>query len=117
MSANPSSLPQRELTIDLRVSTDGTPTLVCRGRMVLEGATQFRAEVKNLTLQHKLLLADLSGVDFVDSSGLGSVLGTYIYARSGGCNLKLINAHPRVRDLLNITHLNQSSMTATSACA
>jgi anti-anti-sigma factor len=74
--------------------------------MVLEGATQFRAQVKNLMAQHKLLLADLSGVDFVDSSGLGSVLGTYISALSGGCTLKLINVHPRVRDLLNIAHLN-----------
>ena len=106
MSANPSSLPQRELTIDLRLSPDGTPTLVCRGRMVLESATQFRAKVKNLTPEHKLLLADLSGVDFVDSSGLGSILGTYISALSDGCNLKLINVHPRVRDLLNITRLN-----------
>jgi len=104
MSSNPT--PQRNLTIDLRVSDDGTPTLVCRGRINLENASLFRSEVKSLALQNKLVLADLSGVDTVDSSGLGSILGTYISAKSDGCELKLINVHPRVKDLLNITHLN-----------
>lgn len=50
-------------------------------------------------------LADLSDVDFVDSSGLGAVLSAYLSARSAGCDLKLIKVHPRVKDLLNITRL------------
>jgi|SRR5271157_6643011 len=106
MSANASPTPQRTLTIDLRTSPDGTPTLVCRGRITLEDAIRFRSQVKSLTPQHKVVLADLSGVDSVDSSGLGSILGTYVSAKSDGCDLKLINVHPRVKDLLNITRLN-----------
>lgn len=107
MSAGSSSTPQRELTIELRTSADGTPTLVCRGRITLEDGTEFRSRVKSLTPQHKVVLADLSGVDSVDSSGLGSILGTYVSAKSDGCELKLINVHPRVKDLLNITHLSK----------
>lgn len=104
MSSSPT--PQRNLTIDHVVAEDGVPTLVCRGRINLESAGLFRSEVKNLALQHKLVLADLSGVDAVDSSGLGSILGTYISAKSDNCELRLINVHPRVKDLLNLTHLN-----------
>lgn len=104
MSSNP--MPQRGLTIDHIVSDDGTPTLVCRGRINLENASLFKSEVKSLSVQHELVLADLSGVDAVDSSGLGSILGTYISAKSDNCELRLINVHPRVKDLLNITKLS-----------
>jgi anti-sigma B factor antagonist len=98
-------MPQRTLTIVNQVSGDGTPTLVCRGRITVETADPFRSEVKKLSPQHKRVLADLSAVDSVDSSGLGNLLGTYVSAKSDGCELKLVNVHPRVRDLLNITRL------------
>ena len=47
----------------------------------------------------------MSGVDYVDSAGLGSLLGIFVSARGDGCYLELINVHPHVRDLLNMTHL------------
>ena len=96
---------QRWLTIEHNVAADGRPTLVCKGRINLESASLFRNEVKSLSPSHKTVLADLSGVDSVDSSGLGSILGTYVSAKNDGCNLILVNVHPRVKDLLNITKL------------
>ena len=101
------SAPHRTFAIDHTTDPDGTPTLVCRGRFTLETSGLFRSEVKSLSPQHKLVQADLSGVDYVDSAGLGSLLGTYISAQSDGCHLKLVNVHPRVKDLLNIAHLNK----------
>ena len=103
MATTPS--PQRFLTIEHNVSADGTPTLMCRGRINLESANAFRKEVKSLSPTHPNVLADLSGVDAIDSSGLGSVLGTYVSAKNDGCDLVLINIHPRVKDLLDITKL------------
>lgn len=108
MPGNLAPTPKNKLTIDHSVSPEGTPTLVCRGRITMETASQFRSEVKSLSPQHKLLLADLSGVDSVDSAGLGSVLGTYISAKADGCDLMLVNVHPHVKDLLNISHLNRA---------
>ncbi len=96
---------QRLLNIQCQVSEDGTPTLVCRGRINLESANALRAEVKNLSSTHRTVLADLSAVDAVDSAGLGSILGTYVSAKNDGCELVLVNVHPRVKDLLNITKL------------
>jgi len=73
MSSNPT--PQRNLAIDHSVSDEGTPILVCRGRINLKNANLFSFVVKSFPPQNKLGLADLSGVDAVDSSGLGSSLG------------------------------------------
>lgn len=103
MATTPGS--QRWLTIEKHIAEDGTPTLMCKGRLNLDSANIFRAEVKSLSPTHHTVLADLGGVDAVDSSGLGSILGTYVSAKSDGCNLLLVNVHPRVKDLLNITKL------------
>ena len=105
MSTNPA--PFRSFTIEHTTDAHGTPVLVCRGRMNLETAEQFRAEVKKLAAGHKHIDADLANVDQVDSAGLGSILGTYISAKNQGCDLQLINVNPRVKDLLNITHLSK----------
>lgn len=105
MAANSVPPPQRTLTIEHLVSGDGTPTLVCHGRITAETSSLFKSEVKSLAAQHKRVLADLSGVNFVDSSGLGAVLATYTSAKSAGCELRLIKVHPQVKDLLNITRL------------
>ena len=94
-----------KLIVEHTVSDGGTPTLVCRGRITMETASQFRSEINTLAPKHKFLKADLGGIDFVDSEGLGSILGTYIVASSHGCDLILVNVNSRVKDLLNITHL------------
>jgi len=103
MSTTPGA--QRTLSIEHHVDENGTPRLICRGRVNLESAATFRNEVKSLSPGNKKLLVDMSGVDAVDSSGLGSILGTYVSAKNDGCEMILVNVHPRVKDLLNITRL------------
>ena len=105
MAATPLPTPQRTLSIDHAPSDDAIATLVCKGQITLETSGAFKSEVKKLAPAHKYILVDLSEVDFVDSFGLGDVLAAYIAARSVGCNLKLVKAHPRVKDLLDITRL------------
>ena len=94
-----------KLIIEHTASDGGTPTLVYRGRITTETADHFRSEIKTLAPKHRFLKADLGGIDFVDSEGLGSILGTYIFALSHGCKLILVNVNSRVKDLLSITHL------------
>ena len=103
MTTSPGS--SRSLTIHHVGSTDGTATLTCHGRITLETAELFKSAVKNLAPGHQRVLADLSEVDFVDSTGLGNVLAAYISAKSARCDLMLINVNPRVKDLLNMTAL------------
>jgi hypothetical protein len=66
----------KKLIIEHAVSDGGTPTVACGGSITMETAGQFRSEIKTLAPKHKFLMADLGGIDFVDSEGLGSILGT-----------------------------------------
>jgi len=104
MTTNPQTS-ERGLTINRLVSADGTTTLVCHGRITTDTASIFKSEVKSVSAGQLYLLVELSDVDFVDSSGLGEVVAAYISAKAAGCELKLINVHPRVNDLLNMTRL------------
>jgi anti-sigma B factor antagonist len=98
--------PDRGLTIEeLGTSDDGSVTIVCRGRLTAETSESFKSQVKDLALTHQYVMADLAGVDFVDSSGLGGVLAAFMSARSKGSQLKLVKVHPHVKDLLDMTRL------------
>ncbi len=105
MAANPLPTPRHTLAVDPCISVDGQATLVWHGHITEETSSLFTSEVKSVAPTHRYIMADLSDVDFVDSSGLGAVLSAYLSARSAGCDLKLIKVHPRVKDLLNITRL------------
>ena len=50
-------------------------------------------------------MLDLTGVEYIDSSGLGALVSVYLAAGKAQCELELANPKPRVRDLLKITKL------------
>lgn len=106
MAAHPVPVPLSTLEIDFRIPDDGTPTLVCRGRITSETSDMFKAEVKKWVPRSRLVVVDLSKVTYIDSSGLGTLLATYISAKSAGCNLKLINLTQHIKELLHLTRLS-----------
>ena len=55
---------------------------------------------------HKRILLNLAAVKYVDSSGVGQLVGTLTTARSLGVDLKLLNPVKQVRDLLRMTKLH-----------
>lgn len=106
MAVHPVPVPLSTFEIDFRIPEDGTPTLVCRGRMTIETCGTFKSEVKKWVPLSKLVIVDLSKVTYIDSCGLGTLLATYISAKSAGCNLKLINLSQRIKELLHMTRLS-----------
>jgi anti-sigma B factor antagonist len=54
----------------------------------------------------KKILLNLAGVTYVDSSGVGQLVGALTSARNAGVELKLINPMRQVLDLLKMTKLN-----------
>ena len=48
------------------------------------------------------LILDLSGIEFMDSSGLGLLLGRYQRAKDIGCALKLRGCNERVMKILSL---------------
>ncbi len=53
------------------------------------------------------LVVDLSGTDFIDSTGLGALIGGLKRARSAGGSLDVVCAQPRLRELFKLTDLDK----------
>jgi anti-sigma B factor antagonist len=78
-----------------------------KGKITMgEGDVQLRDEVKSLMAKGKTkILVDLGGVNMIDSSGLGELVGCYTTVTKQGGQMKLLNLTKRVNDLLQITRL------------
>ena len=77
------------------------------GRLTLgEGSGTLRSTIKDLVAQdQKKILINLKDVSYIDSSGLGEMVGAYASVSNAGGTIKLLNAQSRVRDLLTVTKL------------
>jgi anti-sigma B factor antagonist len=77
------------------------------GRLTLgEGSGLVRNTIKNLiTSGTSDILLNLAGVTYIDSAGLGELVGSYASATSAGGNVKLVNAQGKVSEVLTITKL------------
>ncbi|HKN32023.1 MAG TPA: STAS domain-containing protein [Terriglobales bacterium] len=93
------------LKIDTR-TTEGVAVVSCAGRIVFgDEASALRSELKKILNSSKKIVLDLSEVSYIDSGGLGTLVGVYSSARSAGADIKLAGLGQRVRDVLQITKL------------
>jgi anti-sigma B factor antagonist len=93
------------LKIDTR-TTEGVTVVACAGRIVFgDEASALRAELKKILNTSKKIVLDLSEVTYIDSGGLGTLVGVYSSARGAGADIKLAGLGQRVRDVLQITKL------------
>ncbi|WP_420618049.1 STAS domain-containing protein [Candidatus Poriferisocius sp.] len=53
------------------------------------------------------VVIDLSGVDFIDSTGLGVLMGGAKRVRSAGGDIRLVMAGSRLADLIELTRLDR----------
>jgi anti-sigma B factor antagonist len=81
-------------------------TLICHGRIVSETGNQLKEAVKPLIPQGGKIILDLTDVEYMDSSGLGTVVGLKVSAlKEGYCKLELLNLSGRVKELLRLSNL------------
>jgi anti-sigma B factor antagonist len=85
---------------------EGVTVVNCQGRIVFgEEATFLRENLKRVLNSNRKLVLNLSGVNYIDSGGLGTLVGVYSSARSAGTDIKLTGLGQRLRDVLQITKL------------
>jgi anti-anti-sigma factor len=83
-------------------------TVKCHGRLVNQTAGEVKEVVKPLIPQGGTIVLDLTDVTFMDSLGLGTLVGLKVSAiNEGYCTLKLVNLTPRVQELLKLTNLTK----------
>jgi len=77
------------------------------GKITLgEGSATLRKLVRELVgAGRRKILLNLADVDYIDSSGIGELVGAYTTVRSASGELKLVYLTKRVRDIIQITRL------------
>jgi len=95
------------MPLELQTRTQGDVTLISlHGRIVYGEETVVLREVvkKLLVTSHKLVL-NLAGVSYVDSGGIGTLVGLFHSATACGSELKLAAANDKVLHVFEITRL------------
>jgi anti-sigma B factor antagonist len=108
MTTTPEAVFHYELHKSGDESTGPVTTVVCHGRVVSETAGQIKELVKPLIPKGGRIVLDLTDVSYLDSSGLGTLVGLKVSAvKEGYCKLELVNLSPRVKELLRLSNLTQ----------
>jgi anti-sigma B factor antagonist len=95
-----------DLTIDKQ--GDGITFLRLVGKMDIDGTGEVDLKLSAATTEDKAqLVADLSGVSFMSSIGIGVLLRAVKTARRRGGNMVLLNPQPVVRLVLEKTGIPQ----------
>ncbi|MBV9611639.1 MAG: STAS domain-containing protein [Acidobacteriaceae bacterium] len=78
------------------------------GKVTLgENTGILRDELKSLLAQgNKQIILNMKDVSYVDSAGLGELVGAYTTATNQGGAVKLLHLQGKMRDLMQITKLH-----------
>jgi len=84
------------------------PALVCHlvGNLEQHTAPDFREAVASMPVAPRLVF-DLSAVPFIDSSGLGALLGAVRRTRELGADVVLCSPRPSIRRVLEMVELDR----------
>jgi anti-sigma B factor antagonist len=78
-----------------------------QGRIVLgDEIGELRDAVRRLVADgKKKIILNLADVDYIDSSGVGELVGCFTTVRNAGGELKLLKLSQKVQDVLHVTKL------------
>jgi anti-sigma B factor antagonist len=101
--------PEAVMSLHLDVSrTDDVAVVRCRGRIVFgEEADELRAMLLKLLQEANRIVLNMAWVAHIDSSGLGTLVASFISARHRGAQIKFAALSPIARQVLTNTHVDQ----------
>lgn len=96
------------MSLEIRESErEGVTILALKGRLTVGEASSIRDKVNELLAQgRKNVIFDLGNVDYIDSTGLGSMVICYTTLKKAEGALKLLNLNKRNIELLLLTKLH-----------
>ncbi len=88
---------------------DGILTVTLGGEIDHHSAVWVRTEIDNAIsmIRPSKAVFDLSGIDFMDSSGIGLIMGRYAKMRALGGELTLRNPNERILKIFNMAGLEK----------
>lgn len=103
MAANPVP-PNARMRLSIEKNSDETVVRLS-GRIIAETSAELQRTIRSLIPETKRIVLDMTGVDYIDSSGIGALVSVYLSASKAQCGLELANPQPRIRDLFEMSKL------------
>jgi anti-sigma B factor antagonist len=86
----------------------GVMAIAGEGRLNMVSAPALRAAVeKEISAGHTRVVVDLAGIEFIDSSGLGALVGCLKGARQAGGDLRIAAPNKQVTMVLQLSNLDK----------
>jgi len=99
-------MPQESLQIDDQPGTQpGQRVLRLDGALVMTTIFGFQAIVR--ADSSRALIIDFAKVPYVDSAGIGALVGAYVTRQKGGRTLALVSVSDRIHNALKVTRVDQ----------
>lgn len=94
--------------MDIR-SENGKAVAVLTGDIDHHSARKLRSELDNfvMTMQPDILIIDLTGISFMDSSGIGLIIGRYKLLKELGGKLEVKSPQPYIRRVLRLSGIER----------
>jgi anti-sigma B factor antagonist len=90
---------------DLAGILEGERVLRLRGPILISNLFQFQALVRANT--SRSLILDLTQVPYIDSAGIGALVGAYVNHQKDDRRLALVGVAERVRNTMQVTRVEQ----------
>ncbi len=82
--------------------------LVLNGRLDAASAKELKNRVSHLVQENRVkLIVDMENVDFIDSSGLGSLVSSLRVVNERGGDVKVVGLQKQVRSIFELTRLHR----------
>jgi anti-sigma B factor antagonist len=91
--------------VDQPGSGQGHRILTLSGPLILTTMFEFQATIR--ADQSQTLIIDFANVPYVDSAGIGALVGAYVTRQHSGRRLALSGVCNRVHDALKVTRVEQ----------
>ncbi len=94
--------------MDIR-SENGKAVAVLTGDIDHHSARKLRSELDSfvITMQPDILIIDLTGISFMDSSGIGLIIGRYKLLKELGGKLEVKSPQPYIRRVLRLSGIER----------
>jgi anti-sigma B factor antagonist len=99
-------MPPESLRIDDQPGTQPEHRVLrLDGALVMTTMFEFQATVR--ADQSRSLIIDFTNVPYVDSAGIGALVGAYVTRQKGGRSLALVGVSERIHNALKVTRVEQ----------
>lgn len=96
------------MNLDIEHLSKGITVVHPTGRLDLQTATDVKRQLVDLITEgHTHLVVDLEDATFIDSSGLGALIGGLKAARQAGGDLRIARPSQQAQVILDLTTLNR----------